>query len=59
MWQSNIVNVPLKKEQLALFTYASIVSVEVECTFSHYKTILTDRCQSFKFNNLSQYFVTH
>jgi len=35
--QSNVVNVPLKSEQLALFTYASIVSVDVECSFSRYK----------------------
>lgn len=50
---------PLNSEQLKLLKYAPIVSSEVECTFSRYKAVLTDRRQNFKFNNLSQYFVTH
>ena len=39
-------------QEIALFTYAPITSVQVERAFSLYKNILTDRRRSFTFENL-------
>jgi hypothetical protein len=37
---------------MALFKHASLISCDVEITFSQYKTILSDNCRSFTFENL-------
>ena len=46
------INVPMK-----IFKYAPITSVDVERSFSIYKTILTNRRQSFTKENIEKYII--
>jgi hypothetical protein len=42
----------LDSNNMALFKHTSLISCDVEITFSQYKTILSDNCTSFTFENL-------
>jgi hypothetical protein len=42
----------LGSNNMALFKHASLILCDVEITFSQYKTILSDNCRSFTFENL-------
>lgn len=45
----------LSPSEMALFKYAVVTSVDVERTFSIYKTILTEHRRSFTFENFKQH----
>lgn len=49
----------LNPSDIVYFKYAPIVTVEVERSFSMYKSLLRDNRQSFSFENLQQLFVVH
>ncbi|XP_025406521.1 uncharacterized protein LOC112680587 [Sipha flava] len=42
---------------IVYFKYAPIVSVDVECSFSTYKTLLSDNRRKFKFDNLAKHLI--
>jgi hypothetical protein len=42
----------LDSNDMTLFTHTSLISCDIEITFSQYKTILSDNCRSFTFENL-------
>jgi hypothetical protein len=48
----------LSVEDLSSFKYASIVSCNVERSFSKYKSMLRDNRKSFQFENLKSIFIT-
>jgi len=49
----------LSIQEIACFKFAPVTSCDVERIFSRYKSILTDKRQSFTFNNLKMTFITN
>jgi len=47
----------LNNNDLVFFKYAPITSVDVERSFSTYKTILSDKHRSFKFENIRKHLI--
>src|SRR5699024_2210452 len=48
-----------RRPEYQVYQYAALVSVECERVFSALSNILTDRRQSFKFENLKDYLFVH
>ena len=55
----SLADCELNPGDTACFQYAPIVSVEVERTFSIYKSVLADNRQSFLFENLRQVLIVN